>query len=256
MIITIGIFGSVDIELTHDKESLKASQHQPTEQYGRTISPGDAYALWRKDRWKMRHDAIVSETEAEIPGLPGQIARVGLTLRFFRRTFGEVLKANPDLFSNAVAPPPPLASPPLALTDISPMEIIDCIYYDHMGSRKDPHSYPSTYPAIVLGIDAAAEALTVFYISDGLIADDEQEAWSLGRVPVRHVARTAESVKQRCKRPGTASARLMSALFEQGAEWAGELDGFIRWWETQTTGSHDRVAAAKQYIMELHSSES
>ena len=258
VIITIGIFGTVDIELTHDKDILKVSQHQPREQFGKTISPGDAYALWRQCRWKMKHDAIVSETEAAIPGLPDQIARVGLTLRFFRRTFGAVLQANPDLFQSS--PTPVVAAsrspPPLALADISPMEIIDCIYYDHSGNRINPRSYPSTYPAIVLGIDASAEVLTVFYISDGLIADDEQEAWSLGRVPIRHAAPAAESVKERCKRKGTASARLMGALFEKSAQWGGELERFASWWLAEATGSHHKVATAKEYIMALPLGES
>ena len=55
------------------------------------ISAGDAYPLWGKARWKMLHDAIVPPTVPTIQNL-GNLERVGLTFRYFRRSWLELCR--------------------------------------------------------------------------------------------------------------------------------------------------------------------
>lgn len=65
----------------------------------------------------------------------------------------------------------------------------------------DPH----TYPALVLAVEAEGGGqLVVFYISDGLIPDDDDEAWSLGVVPIDEAVLASANVVRRCV--GTPSA--------------------------------------------------
>ena len=49
-----------------------------------------------------------------------------------------------------------------------------------------------------LVLEAHTDHLVVFYVSDGLIPDDDEEAWSLGEVPITHAVRASENVVRRC----------------------------------------------------------
>ena len=61
----------------------------------------------------------------------------------------------------------------------------------------DPH----TYPALVL--QAWSGRLALFYISDGLIPDDDDEAWSIGSAPTAHAVLASENVVRRCLQSNT-----------------------------------------------------
>ena len=119
-----------DINLTHEPKTHGTnSAILPQERKGRSISEGRAYAIWGKSRWKMEHDAVVQVYEKRIDGLSSEYARVGLTLRFFRKSFGKVLAA-----SEPVPLPTLLAGQGVLL--------LDAYYYDLEGARKDQRNYP------------------------------------------------------------------------------------------------------------------
>mgnify|MGYP001336065418 CR=1 FL=1 len=110
VIVTVTLFGEVEISLVKDDSkcctckagpsgasatcgACRKSRIQPVERGGANgqcrIGEGQAYAISGKARWKMKHDAIVPATQGAIPGLDS-IARVGLTFRYFRRSFLEI----------------------------------------------------------------------------------------------------------------------------------------------------------------------
>ena len=82
----------------------------------------------------------------------------------------------------------------------------------------DPH----TYPALVLQQqpEATPPTLLVFYVSDGLIPDDDEEAWSFGTVPVAHAVPASKQVMDRCvsndTKAGRMTLRLMQLIQEEG----------------------------------------
>ena len=208
VIITIGIFGTVDVQLMLPPAAERSSGILPLERKeGITITPGRAYALWGKSRWKMKHNAIVGVNETAISGLRGEIARVGLTLRFARISFARIFAA-----MHAEHPEPLLRATDLTCGH----SIVDAFYYNMRGERVNEHAYPHTYPALVL--EVCADHLVVFYISDGLIPDDDEEAWSVGVVPIEHAVLASVNVAGRCVTSsdgnGTRSARLTRRLTE------------------------------------------
>ena len=88
------------------------------------------------------------------------------------------------------------------------------------------HSYPHTYPALVL--EASAGSLLVLYISDGLIPDDDEEAWSFGQVPINQAVLASNIVRRRCLESGTKAANMTNRLLEDmetgrytGEAWRG-----------------------------------
>ena len=117
-----------------------------------------------KARWKMKHDAILPPTTPAVRGLIHDIARVGLTFRYVRRSFLELRHASKL---------PSAALPSL----LKPMDLCDAFFYDADGRRSNAHLY--TYPAIVLDVDHAAQLLNLHYLCDGLIADADEEAFHI-----------------------------------------------------------------------------
>ena len=178
VIITVTIFGEVNVELVYDRESKVRSELLPAERVS-TVGTGDAYAIWSKGRWKMKHDAILPPTTPAVPGLIHNVARVGLTFRYVRRSFLEL---------RHVSKPPSIGPPLPALPKA--LDLCDAVFYEH-GQPSGAHLY--TYPAIVLRVDATARLLTLHYLSDGLIADTDDEAFRIAeRVPA-DAARIATS---------------------------------------------------------------
>lgn len=117
-----------------------------------------------KARWKMKHDAILPPTTPTVHGLSYDIARVGLTFRYVRRSFLELSHASE------------LPSPALPLP-LKPMDLCDAFFYDADGRRSSAHLY--TYPAVVLDVDHKAQLLELHYLCDGLIADADDEAFRI-----------------------------------------------------------------------------
>lgn len=142
VIITIGIFGEVDVQLTIPPAHVRSSDILPRERKeGVTIGPGFAYAIWGKARWKMYHDAIVGVTERAVPGMHGETGRVGLTLRFFRRSFAHVFAT-----MHAVGGPAPTR--PLVPSELTcGQTIVDALYYDMSGRRVNEHQCMLHTPA-------------------------------------------------------------------------------------------------------------
>jgi hypothetical protein len=208
VIVTIGIFGEVDVQLINPRKGQQYSDIMPRERKeGITISAGNLYAIWGKSRWKMYHDAIVGRNEPAIPGMRGETARVGCTLRFCRRSFAKLYAAKLARERGLALP----ASSLLVSADIEPgCTIVDALYHDMTGARVNEHSYPHTYPALVLQV--TDQALTVMYISDGLIPDDDDEAWSFGVVPIEHALLASQDVVNRCVGSDTRAARMTTRL--------------------------------------------
>jgi hypothetical protein len=125
-------------------------------------------------------DAIVPPTAPTIDGL-GNLARVGLTFRYFRRTFLQLYRH--------VAPGLPSQRLP------SVFDIVDARYVDRNGNVScSTHLY--TYPAVVLRVDYGARTLTLQYVSDGLGADTDWEAFHVAsNVPADAVLPAAQSVR-------------------------------------------------------------
>jgi hypothetical protein len=222
VIVTIGIFGEVDVQLVLPPQSLIRSTVLPRERTeGIAIPAGSLYAIWGKSRWKMFHDVIVGRDERAVPGMRAETARVGCTLRFCRRSFARLCAMRLARERGAL--------PSLALTEANieaGSTIVEAYYYDMKGARVNEHAYPYTYPALVL--EARAGSLLVLYISDGLIPDDDDEAWSFGLVPIDHAVLASDLVRCRCLGSGTKAARMTMRLLEDmetgeytGAVWRG-----------------------------------
>jgi len=142
VIITIGIFGQAEVELKNPPVGHRASLILPRERKeGYTIIAGSAYAIWGKARWKMHHDASVGRNERAVEDLRGETARMGLTLRFFRKSFAHVFAVTKGM----------VAPPTLRESDIESIvcgeTIVEALYYDTNGHRVDRRAYPHTYPA-------------------------------------------------------------------------------------------------------------
>lgn len=171
VIITVTAFGRVSIVLKNRTDLTMAHELLGIERGSRMpggdaeMSEGDAYSIVGKARWKMNHDAIVPPTCPAIPGLDdgmvGGIARVGLTFRYFRRTFLE-LRQRQQL----------VAQPSTTLPAV--FDYVDAPYFID-GAVDTAHLY--TYAAIVLRVDAASRCLTLQYLSDGLGPDTDEEAF-------------------------------------------------------------------------------
>jgi hypothetical protein len=230
-IVTLGIFGEVDVQLVLPPASQRRSGVLPRERTeGITISAGCLYAIWGKSRWKMFHDAIVGRNERAVPGMRAETARVGCTLRFCRRSFAILCAARLEGERSAQhGARAPGATPPPALVEAEievGRTIVDAYYYSFKGARVNEHSYPHTYPALVL--EASAGSLLVLYISDGLIPDDDEEAWSFGQVPINQAVLASNIVRRRCLESGTKAANMTNRLLEDmetgkytGGAWRG-----------------------------------
>ena len=187
VIITTTLFGHVQILLRKDpaiKSELQGVERGQGSREGTgdvPIHAGDAYALWGKARWKMLHDAIVPPTSPPIANL-GNLARVGVTLRYFRRSFLELRR-------RSRLPPTMSMIPALP----SPFDYVDAPFYYLSGILSSSHLY--TYPAVVLRVDRATSRLTILYVSDGLGADTDTEAFAHGTVPASEVMPAASSVQ-------------------------------------------------------------
>ena len=249
VIVTVTLFGEVEISLVKDDTkcctckggpsgasatcgACRKSRIQPVERgAGKVggsvlIAEGQAYAISDKARWKMKHDAIVPAVSGAISGLDN-IARVGLTFRYFRRSFLEIRRRGSAAAAAAGLCPlagPSLTSPsPLGwLDDLPlPLELVDARFYNRRGVEMTDHYY--TYPALVLRVDHVARQLTLYYLSDGLGADSDEEAFEIGiKVPAaavwpihRHVRFLLEH--EEC--PWTrASFRRIKEIREAGAD--------------------------------------
>ena len=240
VIVTLGIFGVVDVQLVLPPPSLIRSTVLPRERTeGMSISAGSLYAIWGKSRWKMYHDVIVGRNELAVPGMRAETARVGCTLRFCRRSFARLCAvrlarergaqhgASGHGAQHGAMEHGALPSLALIEADIEAgSTIVEAYFYDMKGTRVNEHSYPYTYPALVL--EANAGSLLVLYISDGLIPDDDEEAWSFGLVPIEHAVLASDLVRRRCLGSGTKAARMTMRLLEDmetgehtGAVWRG-----------------------------------
>ena len=121
-------------------------------------------------------------------------------------------------------PSPPLLLQPAALEP--GRTVVDALYYDMDGELRHARAYPHTYPALVL--EATQHKLLVFYISDGLIPDDDDEAWSIGEVPIQHAVLASESVRQRCFSSQTKAGRMTQRLVDHWTnDWQGP-EAFVR----------------------------
>ena len=173
----------------------------------------------------MKHDAIVPAISGAISGLDS-IARVGLTFRYFRRSFLEIRRRGSAAAGAAGAAGlcPLAGSPsPLGWRDELPLplELVDARFYNRRGVEMTDHYY--TYPALVLRVDRVSRQLTLYYLSDGLGADSDEEAFEIGiKVPAaavwpmhRHVRFLLEH--EEC--PWTrASFRRIKEIREAGAD--------------------------------------
>ena len=249
VIVTVTLFGEVEVSLVKDDTkcctckggpsgasatcgACRKSRIQPMERgAGKVggsvlIAAGQAYAISGKARWKMKHDAIVPAVSGAISGLDN-IARVGLTFRYFRRSFLEIRRRGSAAAAAAGLCPlagPSLTSPsPLGwLDDLPlPLELVDARFYNRRGVEMTDHYY--TYPALVLRVDRVSRQLTLYYLSDGLGADSDEEAFEIGiKVPAaavwpmhRHVRFLLEH--EEC--PWTrASFRRIKEIREAGAD--------------------------------------
>ena len=179
VIITITLFGKVSIELVKNPEI--ESQYLPAERPNTKISEGEAYAIWSKARWKAKHDAIVEPSELAIEGLINQVARVGLTFRYVRRSFLEIAAKLP--LSIHQRPP-----------RFRPLDVVDARVYNSQG--RAGHAYLYTYPAIILQVDEDRQELTLQYVSDGLVADSDKEAQTIAEgVPFAEAKHATPVVK-------------------------------------------------------------
>lgn len=242
----IGIFGEADVQLVLPPASQRRSGVLPRERKeGITISAGSLYAIWGKSRWKMFHDAIVGRNERAVPGMGAETARVGCTLRFCRRSFAQLFEAKLAREAGGILPP----HMPHMLTSeqIEPgRTIVDALYYDLSGSRVNEHSYPHTYPALVLEVRDGV--LIVMYISDGLIPDDDDEAWSFGAVPIGDALLASQTVVHRCVENRTRAARMTTRLLTDIA--TGEFtDGQWRGAAEFVSALHARGAAAMLVLL-------
>ena len=214
VIITVTLFGHIQIVLKNIKNIKMDHQLLGAERGGGSfdaptqgdvnIHAGDAYGIWGKARWKMNHDAIVPPTAAAIEGLDG-IARVGVTLRYFRRSFL-------NLRRDKCQPPPPRPLP-------KPFEFVDAPYYkrnpDKTWSICSAHLY--TYIGVVLRVDPVARRLIIQYLSDGLGADTDWEAFAIAEVPAADVLPAVEGAKavMRDSRPCRPWTRRSIGLVEE-----------------------------------------
>ena len=226
-----GHFSQVDILLSHLKSSgpQRSSQHVAMERVAR-VAAGTSYAIWGKARWKMNHDAVVGAGEPAIEGLERMTARLGLTLRYFRSSFIELLRRRnepaPSLSPREISP---LLCLPKEEGELFP-SLVDAFFYRKMDGewrREKAHHY--TYPAVVLARDAAAGSLTLHYLSDGLGVDSNDEAHSIAAVPASEALLASASVQRRllatdCAWTSTALSLLQEMEFLGGGE---------KWLETQ-----------------------
>lgn len=159
---------------------------QGTEAGDVLVRAGDAYVIFGKARWKMQHDAIVPSTARPIDGL-GNIARVGLTFRYFRRSWLEMCQL--EKLPAPAVPPPALPALPAVF------DVVDARFYSLEGALDPSHLY--SYPAVVLRVDAETRTLTLQYVSDGLGADTDWEAFAIAsRVPARAVRPAPATVRR------------------------------------------------------------
>jgi len=98
--------------------------------------------------------------------------------------------------------------------------LVDAPFYV-CGKLAREHLY--TYPAVVLRVDAAAAMLTLLYLSDGLGADTDWEAFSISeRVPAQCVFPASAAVKRILSYEGCAwtvrSQRLVEQIRDEGVE--------------------------------------
>jgi len=164
-----------------------------------------AYCLYGQSRWKVKHDVLVSDSVPPLDGLVMMdqqkkagytvpVARVAVTLRYFRRSWCELLR-------KARQPSPPLAPPPPA---VEAGDIVDVFSFSPGGIPENRREYPYTYPAIVAFVDAHAQHLWVNMVSDGLVRDSENEASVLAKVPFCSATPSSPTIKLRChKIPAT-----------------------------------------------------
>ncbi|KAL1526880.1 hypothetical protein AB1Y20_015571 [Prymnesium parvum] len=215
VIVTVTLFGEVEITLRNApgmRTQLRGAERGNLTSGGAVrVRAGEAYALWGKARWKMEHDAVVPPTCTPAAAL-GDTARVGVTFRYFRRTFLQLRAARAaDAVGRDPPPPPPLPAP---------FELVDAPFYV-CGKLAREHLY--TYPAVVLRVDAAAAMLTLLYLSDGLGADTDWEAFSISeRVPAQCVFPASAAVKRILSYEGCAwtvrSQRLVEQIRDEGVE--------------------------------------
>ena len=206
---TITLFGKVIIELLDDPKS-KFSTHLPAERLKTSVCKGHAYAIWSKARWKALHNAIVEPSEPAICGLVNHVARVGLTFRYVRRSFLHL--AAPHLAAPRRGPP---EAPPLR-----PLDVVDAMVYDR-GQRKEQYLY--TYPAIVLHVDVGLQELVLHYVADGLVADNDEEAFCIAEgVPMQDATHASPAVIEWVKDPTApwmkCTYNRVQLLHERGAE--------------------------------------
>ena len=244
VIVTVTLFGEVEISLVKDDSkcctckagpsgasatcgACRKSRIQPAERGGANgqcrIGEGQAYAISGKARWKMKHDAIVPATQPAIPGLDS-IARVGLTFRYFRRSFLEIRRRAPAAAAAAgqrpfAGPSRTSPSPDRLAWQPQPLDLVDARFYNTRGECcRSTHYY--TYPALVLRVDHAE--LTLHYLSDGLGADSDEEAFEIGKVPAWAVWPMHEHVRFLLEHEDCtwtrASARKVKEIREAGAD--------------------------------------
>ena len=168
VIITVGLCGEADVLLRRKRNqkqtiggSLTASRYgsavpEPPDWLKNTlVGEGDAYVLAGLSRWRFEHSisAVVNQVAAPEYG-PG-VARVAVTLRYFRRSFCHVETRRllrevtlSSTSSSSTAPQLTEAEQRARDWHEAPMEsnaLID------VKAVTNPSQNPFTYPAIVLG---------------------------------------------------------------------------------------------------------
>ena len=93
------------------------------------------------------------------------------------------------------------------------------------------------------------------YISDGLIPDDDEEAWSFGVVPMHEAVLASANVQRRCLRDNTRAGHMTQRLREaiKSGSWSEDTEdrgpqAFVR--AIQQRGERAMLALMKQRIVE------
>ena len=100
-------------------------------------------------------------------------------------------------------------------------KIADAIFFNERGAVSTAHLY--TYPAVVLRVDYAARTVDLQYVSDGLIADSDEEAFAVRRnVPVGATVAATPAVQDWVRNGqctwNVQSYRRYEEIREQGAD--------------------------------------
>jgi len=206
VIVTVGLVGGVQVTL--------ALKHKPVDSFsGVEILAGHAYAIFGYARHRLSHEVWCPPTsilspECRIDAYGGRAkgagvpARVGLTLRYFRRSFCELGLG-------------PARVPPRHVGSVGEIVMVK----DNMNPKQNPF----TYPAWVLAVDEDAGTLHVAFLADGLTAERADECGVDTVVAVKDAVPASEHERRGCwPALESVSRRLWPASNDDGELCRGE----------------------------------